>query len=391
MFADRTSWGMDLNELTVALDRKRQAGTVILDLTESNPTRCGFLFPEEKILQALCVPGNLLYQPAPQGLLAARETLSLSWLKRGLVVRPENIFLTASTSEAYSFLFRLLANPGETLLFSQPSYPLFQFLADILDVRLEPYPLLYDGRRWRMDFNTLARKVSSRTRAVVCVNPNNPTGNYVKKDELAALDDLCRRNDMALISDEVFYDYGFERAGSVSLLGHRDTLTFTLGGLSKDLGLPQMKLSWIILDGPDGQVREARQRLEVIADTYLSVNTPVQNALGAWLELKPDIQTQIMERLNANRVYLETAAQAAGWGVYHTEGGWYGVLRLPPGSREEEWVMALLERENVFTHPGYFFDFTEEPVLVLSFLTVPECFRAGVDRILALVAPGGRV
>ncbi len=391
MFADRTSWGMDLNELTVALDRKRRAGAAILDLTESNPTRCGFFSPEEKILQALCVPANLLYQPAPQGLLAAREALGLSLLKRGVAVRPENIFLTASTSEAYSFVFRLLANPGETLLFPQPSYPLFQFLADILDVRLEPYPLLYDGRRWRMDLNTLVRKVSSRTRAVVCVNPNNPTGNYVKKDELAALDDLCRQNDMALISDEVFYDYGFERSGSISLLGHRDTLTFTLGGLSKDLGLPQMKLSWIILDGPDGQVREARQRLEVIADTYLSVNTPVQNALGAWLELKPDIQKQIMERLNANRVYLETAAQTAGWDVYHTEGGWYGVLRLPPGSREDEWGMALLERENVFTHPGYFFDFTEEPVLVLSFLTVPECFRAGVDRILASVAPGGRV
>ncbi|MFA5262027.1 MAG: pyridoxal phosphate-dependent aminotransferase, partial [Candidatus Omnitrophota bacterium] len=248
---------MDLNALTVALERERQAGAEILDLTESNPTRCGFDLPGEKILKALCVPDNLSYRPSSQGLLAAREALCRSFFQRGVKVKPENIFLTASTSEAYSFVFRLLANPGETVLFPQPSYPLFQFLADILDVQLEAYPLRYDAERWHADLSVLAQKATFLTRAVVCVNPNNPTGNYVKKDELKALDDLCRRYDMALVCDEVFYDYCFEKTGGVSLLGHPGTLTFTLGGLSKDMGLPQMKLSWIVLSGPEDQVHEA--------------------------------------------------------------------------------------------------------------------------------------
>ncbi|HOY09592.1 MAG TPA: pyridoxal phosphate-dependent aminotransferase [Candidatus Omnitrophota bacterium] len=389
MFAERTAWSMDPNALTVALEQEKQAGADILDLTESNPTRCGFDVAGEKLLGPLSVPANLSYQPCSQGLRTAREALCRSFLQRGVKVAPENIFLTASTSEAYSFVFRLLANPGETVLFPQPSYPLFQFLADILDVRLEPYPLRYDGKHWNMDLDILSRKASSAARAIVCVNPNNPTGNYVRKDQLHLLDDVCRCFDMALISDEVFYDYCFETAGRASLLGHPRTLTFTLGGLSKDLGLPQMKLSWIVLSGPEDQVREARRRLDVIADTYLSVNTPVQNALEAWLTLKPDIQRQITERIVSNRAYLEASAQAAGLGIYPAEGGWYGVLQLPPGKSEEEWVLTLLERGHVLAHPGYFFDFEEEPVLVISFLPLPDHFRVGVDRILALAATGG--
>ena len=379
---------MELNALTVVLERKRQAGADILDLTESNPTRCGFDSPGEKILEALCVPENLSYRPDSQGLLAAREALCRSFLQRGAEVAPENIFLTASTSEAYSYVFRLLVNPGETVLFPRPSYPLFQFLADIHDVQLDSYPMLWDGAHWHMDLSVLAQKVSSLTRAVVCVNPNNPTGNYVKKGDLEVLDALCRQHDMALVSDEVFYDYCLEADSGVSLLGHPGILTFTLGGLSKDLGLPQMKLSWIVLSGPDGQVAAARKRLDVIADTYLSVNTPVQNALGTWLALKPDIQKPITERIILNRAYLKSKAEAAGLGVYDPEGGWYGVLRLPPWKSEEEWVLTLLEREHVFAHPGYFFDFEEDPVLVLSFLPLPERFREGVDRIIALTASG---
>ena len=389
MFAERTSWDTGLNALAVALEQKKQTGADILDLTESNPTRCGFVFPQKDILQALSVPENLSYQPASQGLLAAREALCRSFRQRGVAVAPENVFLTASTSEAYSYVFRLLANPGETVLFPQPSYPLFQFLADVLDVQLEPYPLRYSGQFWQIDLKLLASKMCSETRAVVCVNPNNPTGNYVQTPELDALDALCRAHDMALVCDEVFYDYALEGSKGLSLLGHSKTLTFTLGGLSKDLGLPQMKLSWIVLSGPASQVEEARRRLDVIADTYLSVNTPVQNALAAWLALKPDIQKQINDRVRVNHAYLKTAAQAAGLDVYKTEGGWYGVLRLPPEKSEEEWVLAFLEKEDVFTHPGYFFDFAENPVLVLSFLPLPERFRTGVDRILSLAAPGG--
>ncbi len=384
MFANRTNWTLDPNKISVSLEKKRRQGHDIIDLTESNPTRCGFVLPEEDILKALSHSENLSYQPSPQGLLKAREVLCEAYARKGFRVSPENIFLTASTSEAYSYVFRLIANPGEMVVFPRPSYPLFHFLVDILDVRMGAYDLRYEGQGWKMDFDSLKAQLTPSTKAVACVNPNNPTGHYIKAPETEALNRVCRDSGLALICDEVFWDYGLQEEFRQSLVNNQDCMTYVLGGLSKELGLPQMKLSWIILNGPPRLVEESRKRLEIISDTYLSVGTPVQNALGDWLALKSRLQSQIMERIKNNHA-LWAAQSGNGLPMLSVEGGWYGIIRLPSGMNEEDWVLMLLEEDDVFVHPGYFFDLAEEPYMIVSFLPTEQKSQIGMERILKRV------
>ena len=382
MFSSRLGWNLAPNPLARLLQEKRAAGAAILDLTESNPTAAGFTYPEAEILGALADPRSLRYEPAPAGIPAAREAVSRYYAGR---VAPDQILLTASTSEAYEFVFKLLADPGDEVLVPRPSYPLFEFLAALESVRAVQYPLLHHGG-WAIDLDALTHAVTPRTRAIVLVNPNNPTGSFVKRTELAQLVRLCRDHDLALVSDEVFCDYAFEDDPQRvrTLAGVEEVLTFCLSGLSKIAGLPQMKLGWIAVGGPAGGRREAFERLELIADTYLSAGTPVQWAASALLASRGQVQGQLLARVRENRAFLAgQIGPASPWDLLAAEGGWYAILEAPKIHSEEEWVLSLLEAGGVLAQPGFFFDFEREAFLVLSLLTRPEMFQEGVRRILA--------
>jgi len=307
------------------------------------------------------------------------------YASRGMAVERERILLTASTSEGYAYLFKLLTDPGDEVLVPRPSYPLFEFLATMERVAVRQYPLAYHGR-WSIDVDGLAREVNGRTRAIVVVNPNNPTGSYLKRAELDAIARLCRDRGMALISDEVFADYDFgpdvNRVRSVS--GAGECLAFAMSGLSKVAGLPQMKLGWIVAAGPDGLRREAFEKLEWIADTYLSVSTPVQCAAGALIRAGQDVQDQIRRRTRSNLDWLRTAVAGNAIGLLEVEGGWNAVLRVPRVRSEEEWTLELLERQDVLIQPGFFYDFESEAFLVVSLLTREAEFREGIGRLLRL-------
>ena len=380
-FAKRTDWPLSSNRITVAMEDLRRDGAAVLDLTESNPTRCGFAFPNEMILKSLGNEDNLRYEPLPQGSVRAREAVGGYYMAKGFDVSVENIILTSSTSEAYSYLFRLLVNAGERVLFPRPSYPLFQFLGDLNDVHLDFYTLTYTDR-WGMDFDQIRRNIQTDTRALVLVNPNNPTGSFVAKKEKEWLNALCRERNLSIICDEVFGDFPLDpTAQGVSLVNNGDVLTFVLGGLSKTLGLPQMKLSWIILSGPAALVKTARERLEIIADTYLSVSAPVQNSLERWLPLKDQIQGGMKARLERNLQFLKERVRGGPCRLFEPEGGWYAVLKIPATLSEEEWVLQFLQEDHVFVHPGYFFDFDDEAFIVVSLLPPEEVFEAGIDRV----------
>lgn len=382
MFSSRLPWGNAQNPLTELLQAMRAQGESLLDLTESNPTAAGIEFPEAGILDALADPRALRYEPAPAGLFAAREAVSEYYSGR---VGAERVLVTASTSEAYSLLFKLLADPGDEVLAPRPSYPLFEFLAALESVRQVEYPLVYhDG--WAIDFETLERKINPRTRAIVLVNPNNPTGSFLKKREYERLVRLCRSHDLAIISDEVFSDYGLGEDGERirSLATADDVLTFSLSGLSKVAGLPQLKLGWIVAGGPAAERHVAMERLELIADTYLSVGTPVQWAAAKLLGMRVPVQTQILERVIQNRAFLAGRIdRGSPWRMLEAEGGWYAILQAPRIRTEEEWALLLLAEDRVLVQPGYFFDFESEAFLVVSLLTPPATFCEGVRRILA--------
>lgn len=382
MFSSRLNWSIPANPLARLLAEKRSAGAAILDLTESNPTNAGFAYPSERILAALADPRSLCYEPAPAGILAARAAVSDYYRGR---VDPGRVLLTASTSEAYALLFKLLANPGDEVLIPRPSYPLFDYLAALESVRVVEYPLVYHGA-WAIDFEALAGKITPRTRAVVVVNPNNPTGSYLKESELAQLVELCRRHELAIVSDEVFSDYSLvdDSRRVPSLVNVQDVLTFSLSGLSKLAGLPQLKLGWIVASGPLEARRDALERLELIADTYLSVGTPVQWAAAPLLALREGLQAQILKRVRENLKHLRSQiGPDSPWRVLEPEGGWYGVIQAPRVHSEEEWVLTLLDENNVLVQPGFFFDFETEAFLVASLLTPPEIFQEGIRRILA--------
>jgi len=383
-FALRTNWSQETNALNKAAEDLKKRGIDILDLTASNPTNCGFSYPEG-LLAAFNSPANLEYHPDACGMREARQAVARYYALQKAMVPPEDIILTASTSEAYSFLMRLLVGPGERVLIPKPSYPLFQFLLEINDVHFDHYPLVFDGKKWNLDFQALERLAGPETRAIILVNPNNPTGSYISRAELDLLNKFCSEHKIAIISDEVFFGYPLSRTDAVSCAGNKTVLTFALGGLSKTLGLPQMKCAWISASGPRTIVQAALSRLEIIADTYLSVNTPVQNALGAWLEGAPAIQRQIIARVKENLKWLTMHLND------HTEllslqGGWYATLRIPAVRTEEEWVLEFLREDHVSVYPGYFFDFDKEAYIILSLLPPNPVFQEAAGRIIRRLA-----
>lgn len=422
MFARRTEWPLQPNALTRALTHRREQSLPLLDLTESNPTRCGFRYDSAAILRALAKPAALLYQPEGRGPLGAREAVAGYYAERGVPLDPDQIFLTASTSEAYSYLFRLLADPGDGVLVPRPSYPLFDFLAGLNDLEIIPYPLVYDGG-WRIGLDELASRLerADRTfnlpRALVVVHPNNPTGSFVHASDRAALVELCRRHNLALIADEVFADYRLpanvpddERlvpgaqypmvaSTPASHAGLNEILTFTLSGLSKISALPQMKLAWIVVNGPGEPRVRAIERLEIIADTYLSVGTPVAAALPELLETRRAIQPQIIARMQQNITELDRQLTSASRVMrLQVEGGWYAVLRLAavpvsptdgqgtPGPPRDfvgdDFTAELAREEGVLVHPGHFYEFTSDGHLVLSLITPVQAFAEGLQRLL---------
>ena len=381
MFSSRLDWAAGPNPLSRLLHTKRSTGSEVLDLSESNPTAAGFTYDPERVLAALADPRSMRYEPAPAGIVAARAAVSEYYSNR---VPVDRILLTASTSEAYGFLFKLLADPGDEVLAPRPSYPLFDYLAALDSVRVIQYPLVYHGG-WAIDFEALGSRITARTRAIVTVNPNNPTGSFLKKAELSQLTALCRTHDLAIISDEVFSDYGFEDdpARVRSLSEVEDVLTFSLSGLSKVCGLPQLKLGWIVVSGLESLRKQAFDRLELIADTYLSVGAPVQWAAASLLGSREEIQGQILARARENLALLRNKIGAdSPWQVLDVEGGWYAVLQAPRIHTEEDWVLTLLDRDNVLVQPGFFYDFEKEAFLVLSLLTPSEIFGEGAQRIL---------
>ena len=430
MFSERTNWKLARNRFTQALEEVCAGGTKILDLTVSNPTRAGLRYDEAAILRALASPRALDYDPQSKGLLAAREAVAgyyrdrSGWGERdvasnvasdGIDVDPERIVLTTSTSEGYSFVFRLLCNAGDELLVPKPSYPLFEFLADLQDVRLVPYPLIYD-HGWQMDFPSLERAVTQRTRGVVVVHPNNPTGSFVSAGEVDSLNAFCRERGLAVIADEVFLDYGLETSGAKaptqaelyrsdegaappkgesalpkrephrSFTGDAEVLTFTLSGLSKIAALPQMKVAWVVTSGPRELAAQAMGRLEVIADTYLSMNAPMQWAVPALLEQRVGVQRQLLERIRANLAELDR--QLAGQEAcsrLDVKGGWYAVMRVPVTRSDEELAIELVREKAVVVHPGHFYDFPEDGYLVLSLITCEAEFSEGMGRVLAFL------
>jgi aspartate/methionine/tyrosine aminotransferase len=387
MFSSRTNWPLTPNRLSALLRERRARGLPILDLTESNPTRCGFTFDLEEILAPLHNPRSLTYEPDPRGLRIARDAVALYYSERGVQLDPDQIFLTTSTSEAYSFVFRLLANPGEKILTPQPSYPLFDFLCALNDVEALPYPLVY-GDGWQVDSEALASRWDSRSRAVLVVHPNNPTGSYIKKRELGGMIELCHRNRAAIIADEVFADYGLGADAERVVTHTHDSgvLTFTLSGLSKISALPQMKLGWIVVNGPPELRSQAQARLEVIADTYLSVSAPVALAAPAWLAHRRDMQSQILQRVQANLCKLdELLTSGLPVSRLKVEGGWYAILRVPSTRSDEDWVADLLTQEGVSVHPGHFYDFPSEGFLVLSLLPAREVFEDALGRVISLI------
>jgi aspartate/methionine/tyrosine aminotransferase len=388
MFSGRFKWSLEPNRFARLTEEKKRAGARILDLTESNPTRAGLDYPTEEILAALARNPAMLYEPTPRGLPVAREAVAGYYAERGFDVDPGRIHLTASTSEAYSFLFKLLADQGESVLAPRPSYPLFEFLAALEGVELRPYELHYvHPAGWRIDFDSVEKAVAPNARAIILVSPNNPTGSFTKLSEVERLNAICTRHDLALIADEVFGDYGFadDRGRAGSMVSNDSALTFVMSGLSKVLALPQMKLGWIVTNGPAGSRDEAIERLDFIADTFLSVSAPVQHSAREWLRLRQSMQGQILDRVRGNLNWLRGATEESPLRLLGVEGGWYATLELPRQFTEEEWALTLLERDDVLTHPGYFFDFPREAFLILSLLPRAEIFREAVNRILARV------
>ncbi|MBF0479506.1 MAG: pyridoxal phosphate-dependent aminotransferase [Candidatus Omnitrophica bacterium] len=384
MFSQRTNWQMEPNEISLKIADLKAQGKLFFDLTVSNPTQCQFEYPEEEILAALGDKRNLVYEPASQGLKSAREAVQNYYAARGINVPLQRIFLTASTSEGYSFLFRLLGNPKDTILFPEPSYPLFQFLVDINDLKMKTYQLDYTGSRWAVSANSMQAGIKENCCAIVLVNPNNPTGSLINVDDLAVVNAAARTAQSAIISDEVFLDYLFDgRIDYPSLAANTANLTFVLGGVSKALAMPQMKLSWIVINGPEREVDEAVSRLEVIADTYLSVNAPSQNALPSWMNIQKNIREQIVKRLEFNRKYLkEKVVAGSGIRMLNCDGGWYAVCRVEQPMDEDDLILRLLDEKGVFVHPGYFFDFQDEPCMIVSLLTPQTIFMQGINGIM---------
>jgi alanine-synthesizing transaminase len=384
MFAKRTNWNLEMNRLGAALAAHRVAGKPLIDLTASNPTECGFKYDEEAILSALRNPAALKYEPNPRGLAVARNAVAQYYVERGAAVSVDDIHLTTSTSEAYSYVFRTLCNPDDEVLIPEPSYPLFDFLADIQDVRLVRYPLVYDYG-WQIDFHALEQAITPRTRGVIVVHPNNPTGHYLKPQEMRKLNEVCAARKIAIIADEVFLDFALGDKRHPTFAGSSGALTFTMSGLSKICGLPQMKAAWLVVSGPEPFRSQASERLEVIADTYLSMSAPIQWAMPMLLGERAAFQEQLMARVSGNLAELDR--QLAGQKAcsrLEVEGGWNAVVRVPAARTDEELALELLTAKGVYVHPGHFYDFPSKGFVVVSLILRERDFSKGLVELLRL-------
>ena len=404
-FSTRTNWNLVENELAAAVRRRRAARLAPVDLTVSNPTHCGFAYDAASVLLPLHHADAIGYDPDPLGMMKAREAVSGYYGDAGAQVAPERICLTTSTSEAYSFLFRLLCNAGDEVLVARPSYPLFDYIARLDDVELREYPLFYDpnaphtmksdagthlssdagidaGQGWSIDLHGLRSAITDRTRAILVVHPNNPTGNYVSAGEREALQTICAERGLALIVDEVFRDYPLDAAAPsfvTSRIPEPECLTFVLSGLSKVCGLPQMKASWIAACGPSPELRSAMDRIEVIADTFLSMNAPTQHAMPAWLAARHSLQDQIRQRMHSNLESLDRRLRGSCAQRLAIQGGWTAVLRVPRTVGDQEFALAALDR-GVLVQPGEFYGMGDGRV-VLSLLTPPGRWAEGLERL----------
>jgi alanine-synthesizing transaminase len=384
MFASRTNWNLKPNRLAEALERHKVGARRLLDLSASNPTECGFRYDASAIMRSLCAPASLQYRPDPKGLESARVAVGDYYAEHGDGVSIDDVILTASTSEAYSFIFRLLCNPGDELLIPTPGYPLFDFLADVNDVKLVRYPLFYD-HGWHIDIHSLKQAITPRTRGIIVVHPNNPTGHFTKPEETAQLNQICSANRMAIIADEVFLDFSLGTPQK-SFVTNSAALTFTMSGISKISGLPQMKFAWLAVNGPEAERREALARLEIIADTYLSLNAPIQLAAPALLQQRKQFQQQLMARMKRNLAELDAQlADKQSVGRLGVEGGWYAVLRVPATRPDEELALELLEKHDVYLHPGHYYDFPGDGYLVVSLITPEQDFSEGLRRVLSAI------
>lgn len=385
-FSARSRFDLRKNVLSLAIEQARASGAVVLDLTVGNPTEVGFASPS-RVARALARRASSRYDPAAFGLTTARRQVRAHLAERGTDVPLERVLLTASTSEAYGFLFELLCDPSDDVLVGLPGYPLLDHLARLHDVRLTPYRLAYDGT-WHVDHASLEQAISERTRAIVLVHPNNPTGSFVSRADMARIETLAASRGLAIVSDEVFYDYRYPGSGvgpdgpADSAARLRHALSFALGGLSKSAGLPQMKLGWIVLGGPDALVSEAIARLEVITDASLSVGAPVQHALPALLRSGARTRARISKRVIENRARVAEAVAGTSITLLSSEGGWYAVLRVPATQTDEAWALELLREESVLVQPGYLFDFATDGHLVLSLLCRPDLMREALVRLV---------
>jgi aspartate/methionine/tyrosine aminotransferase len=388
-FSERTHWNLAENELAAAVRQRRASGQELFDLTVSNPTHCEFTYDSAALLAPLSNPAALHYEPDPMGMKSAREAVSAYYRDAGAAVPIERLCLTTSTNEAYSFLFRLLCNAGDEVLVARPSYPLFDYIAQLDDVQLREYPLLYDpnadaspnadpfsGHGWSIDLHALEVAITEKTRAIILVHPNNPSGNFASPAERAPLESLCAQRDLALIVDEVFLDYAIGAPQRSFTTGELRCLTFVLSGISKVCGLPQMKASWIAACGPQPLVREAMERIEVIADTFLSMNAPIQFALPEWLASRHALQQQIRERMHTNLALLDERLSGTSAQRLALQAGWTAILRVPRTVDGKEFVQAALDR-GVLIQPGEFYGLGEGRA-VLSLLTPPKIWLAGL-------------
>jgi aspartate/methionine/tyrosine aminotransferase len=382
-FSSRTSWDSSESSYAAAVREARASGRRVYDLTVSNPTRCGFTYDAEALLRPLADARALVYDPNPRGLVTAREAVARYYSDHQAEVSPDDLLLTTSTSESYSFLFRLLCNPGDEVLVAQPSYPLFDFLVDLDDVRLRPYPLFYD-HGWWIDLAELERSITPRTRAILVVHPNNPTGHWTGAGERERLEALCVRHGIALIVDEVFLDYPLRELTPPPrsfASGAHPALTFVLSGLSKIAGLPQMKAAWIVAMGPERVRAEALARLEIVADTFLSMNTPVQLAMPLWLAGRAAIQAQILERARTNLATLRRVSEDSPGRLQllEVDAGWSAVLTLPSCVGEAECAERLARERGVLAHPGSFYGMGEAGRVVVSLIGSTADFEVSIQ------------
>jgi aspartate/methionine/tyrosine aminotransferase len=382
MISSRLPKSLAPNAVSRALAATRKSGAAILDLTETNPTTAGFTYPKA-LLEPLSNERALEYDPLPLGLWSARAAVASDFRRRGIVISADRVALTSSTSEAYALLFKLLCDAGDAVLVPHPSYPLFEHLTQLESVTAIPYALEFHGS-WRIDVDSIVSAATDRVRAIMIVSPNNPTGSFLHRDDLDAVSALAAARGWAIIGDEVFADYPLDPApAAASLLAGADVLTFSLGGLSKSAGLPQLKLGWIGVGGPSSKVDEALAAYEIIADTYLSVSTPVQIAAAELIEQGAAIRAQILDRVRRNLESLRTLAAAhPSAAVLPVEGGWSAVIQVPQLRSEEALVLELLDKDDVLVHPGYFFDFDREAFVIVSLLVDPAVFDRAIGRVL---------